>query len=85
MEVMMQSFLCPYEIQAFNEREVVYDINRKAFTRGVDFMDDAYKALWFGMVKTLVSTEWALWEETEGVPEDVMRIKIAKKIDKFSR
>ncbi len=85
MEVMMQSFLCPYEIQAFNEKEVVYDINRKAFTRGVDFMDDAYKALWFGMVKTLVSTEWAVWEEKEGVSEDVIRIKTAKKIDKFSR
>ena len=37
--------------------------------------------MWHGMVKTLVSAEWSVWEEDS--PAGKMRIRIAKKIDKF--
>ena len=46
-------------------------------------MTSAYNAMWYGMVKTLVSPEWFVWEETEGVDESIYRVKIAMKIDKF--
>lgn len=85
IEVMLQSFLCPYEILVFNKDEVVYDINRKAFGRGIQMMTTAYTAYWYGMIKTLIGPEWSLWEDTDDVDEDVYRIKIAKKIDKFCR
>ena len=41
----------------------------------------AYLALWNGMCKTLVGTEWFCWEEE--TEENILRIKIARKIDKF--
>lgn len=84
-EVILQSVLCPYEVVAFNQEEVVYDINRKSFNRGLNMITTAYNALLYGMVKTLVSPEWFVWEETEGVGEDIYRVKIAKKIDKCCR
>ena len=83
IEMILQSVLVPYEVVAFNEEEVIYDINRKAFGRGLPMMTTAYNAYFYGMVKTLVSPEWFFWEETEDVPEDIYRAKIAKKIDKF--
>ena len=85
IEVILQTVLCPYEVIAFNKDEVIYDINRKAFGRGLDMMTTAYNAYFYGMVKTLVGPEWSFWEETENVPEGIYRVKIAKKIDKFCR
>ena len=35
------------------------------------------------MTRTLVNAQWFLWEEKEKVSEDKLRIKIARKIDKF--
>ena len=81
IEMILQSVLTPYEIVAFNSEEVIYDINRKAFNRGLQELTTAYTAMWYGMVKTLVSPEWHVWEEKEGVPEETFRIKIARKVD----
>jgi hypothetical protein len=38
--------------------------------------------MWYGMAKTLINAQWALWEEDS--PEGKLRIKIAKRIDKFA-
>ena len=35
------------------------------------------------MTKTLVNTQWSLWEIKEDTPADKLRIKIGRKIDKF--
>lgn len=85
IEVLLQAVLCPYEVVSFNKDEVVYDIDRKSFGRGLNMMTTAYNALWYGMVKTLVSPEWSVWEDTDGVSKDMYRIKIATKTDKFCR
>ena len=42
---------------------------------------EAHVWMWAGMVKTLVNVQWSLWEEDS--PEGKLRIKIARKIDKF--
>lgn len=44
---------------------------------------NAHVAYWYGMTKTLVNAQWSLWEEPDNTPDDKLRIKIAKKIDKF--
>ena len=45
----------------------------------------AYNAMWYGMVKTLVSPEWFVWEEAENVPAETYRVHIGRKIDKYCR
>lgn len=85
IEVLLQSVLCDYEVVAFNMDEVILDINRKAFGRKLNMMTTAYTAYWYGMVKTMISPEWSVWEELADVSDDTFRIKIAKKIDKFCR
>ena len=85
IEVLLQSIQCKYEIVAFNKEEVVYEIDRKLFGRGRNRMTTAYTAFWYGMAKTLISPEWSVFEETEGVGEEIYRIKITKLIDKFCR
>lgn len=82
IEVVLQGLLIPYEVEAFNANEVIYNIDRsKLCIGGAAKMLDAHVAYWYGMTKTLVSAEWSLWEENS--PEGKVRIKIAKKIDKF--
>lgn len=86
IEVLLQIIRCPYTLAAFNKDEVVLDIDRKYFNRKqAGGLTKAYIALWYGMVKTLVSPEWSVWEETEGVDESIFRVKIAMKIDKCCR
>ncbi len=34
--------------------------------------------VWYGITKSLVNAQWALWEEDS--PEEKLRIKIAKKL-----
>ena len=41
--------------------------------------------MWYGMVKTLVSPEWFVWEDTENVPAETYRVHIGRKIDKYCR
>jgi hypothetical protein len=83
IEMYLQSARIPYDIEAFNKDEVVYTIDRMALSNRLNRMIDTYLAYWYGATKTLVSAEWSLWEDAEGCPEDKVRVRIAKKIDKF--
>lgn len=85
IEMYLQSMFVKYEIEAFNEEEVIYVIDRNGLTvfgsqaRYVD----ALLAYWYGMSKTLINAQWSCWEEPGDTTPDKLRIKIAKKIDKF--
>ncbi len=81
LEMFLQSMHIPYDVEAFNGEEVIYQVDRMALANHMPRMITAYMAFWYGMVKTLVSAQWSLWEEDS--PEGKVRIKIAKKIDKF--
>jgi hypothetical protein len=83
IEMYLQSVRVPYEIEAFNKDEIVYVINRNALATGAPKFVDAQVAYWYGMTKTLVNAQWSLWEEAGDAPADKLRVKIAKKIDKF--
>jgi hypothetical protein len=86
MEILFQLWLGEYSIVAFNKDEVIYDIKRLGGQEHKSpHVVKGYIALWYGMARTLIGSQWAAWRETEGVPEDVVRVKIAKKIDKFCR
>ena len=82
IEMLLQSLVCGYEIEAFNKDEVIYVINRADLAiTGTQSLCEAHLYMWQGMVKTLVNAQWSVWEEDS--PKGKMRIKIAKKIDKF--
>lgn len=72
-----------YEVEAFNKEEVQYIVDRNNLTVYNPGMADAYVAYWYGMTKTLVNAQWSLWEIKDDTPADKLRIRIAKKIDKF--
>ncbi len=84
LEVILQCAGVQYTVEAFNSNEVIIVfprtmlniLNQRILSCLIDY--------WYGECKTLVSAEWFLWEElTEGLPEDMCRIKIGKKIDKY--
>ena len=81
LEMFLQSMRVPYEIEAFNGTECIYDIDRTALANYMPKQVDAYVWFWYGMTKSLVNAQWSLWEEDSA--EGRLRIKIAKKIDKF--
>ena len=82
IEMLLQSLVCGYEVEAFNKDEVIYVINRGDLAiTGTQSLCEAHLYMWQGMVKTLVNAQWSVWEEDS--PKGKMRIKIAKKIDKF--
>lgn len=82
LEVLLQSLVCKYQVEAFNKDEVILVIDRAGLEiTGTKDVPEAHLWMWQGMVKTLVNTQWSLWEEAS--PAGKMRIKIAKKIDKF--
>lgn len=83
IEVVLQSNGTPYEVVAFNKDEVILDIDKAKLERGTAHMADAYLAMWNGMIKTLVSARYFVWEETEGAEEGKLRIKLGNKIDFF--
>lgn len=83
IEVILQSTLVPYSIVSFTGEEVILDINRLGLERQMPPLTLAYFSMWNGMAKTLISAEWAAWQVTEDVPEDILRLKIAKKTDKY--
>ena len=83
IEMFLQCLLVKYEVEAFNSEEVIYVIDRNALTKNTPRAADAFVSMWYGMTKTLVSARWSLWEEPDDTPADKLRIKIAKKIDKF--
>ena len=77
----LQSLHAQYEVEAFNGEECVYVIDRGVLANNMPKMVNAYLWFWYGMTKSLVNPQWSLWEEDS--PEGKLRIKIAKKIDKF--
>ena len=82
IEMQLQSIMCEYEIEAFNENECIYVIDLPGLEMGgCKEVPKVHVDFWYGMVKTLVNAQWSLWEEDS--PEGKLRIKIAKKIDKF--
>ena len=82
IEMQLQSLMCDYTVEAFNENECIYQIDRAGFSiGGCQEMLKAHIDFWYGMVKTMVNAQWSLWEEDS--TDDFVRIKIAKKIDKF--
>jgi hypothetical protein len=86
IELLLQMWLGDYSIVAFNKDEVIYDIKKFGGREHQSpHVVKGYIALWYGMARTLIGNQWAAWRESEGVPEDIVRIKIAKKIDKFCR
>lgn len=83
IETYLQAMTIPYEIEAFNQEEVIYVIDRNKLSLMEPKYVDCIVAYWYGATKTLINAQWALWEEPENTPEDKIRIKIAKKVDKF--
>lgn len=81
LEMFLQSLHAQYEVEAFNGEECVYVIDRGVLANNMPKMVNAYLWFWYGMTKSLVNPQWSLWEEDS--PEGKLRIKIAKKIDKF--
>ena len=71
------------EVEEFNAERVILRVNRAALEQRMPKQTGAYLAFWNGMVKTLVSAEWFVWEEADENAPDVVRVMIAKKIDKF--
>ncbi len=81
LEMYLQSMSTSYEIEAFNKDEVIYVIDRKQLCMFRPSIIDCLLYYWSGMTRTLVNAQWFLWEEDS--PEGKLRIKIAKKIDKY--
>lgn len=82
IELDLQALNVEYEIEAFNKNEVIYVINRSGLEiTGAKMLPECHLWYWSGAAKTMINAEWKLWEENS--PEGKMRIKIAKKIDKF--
>lgn len=82
IEMLLQSLVCSYQVEAFNQNEVILVIDRSGLEiTATKNVPEAHLWMWRGMVKTLVNAQWSLWEEDS--PGGKMRIKIAKKIDKF--
>ncbi|MDR1560047.1 MAG: hypothetical protein LBS84_10195 [Clostridiales bacterium] len=83
IEMFLQSMTVAYEIESFNKNEVVYVIDRVKLCSGQPRFADCLVSYWYGMAKTLINAQWALWEEPADTPDSKLRVKIAKKIDKF--
>ena len=85
IEMLLKCMRYHYDIEAFNEQEAIYILNRNELKCYTSKLDIAYLSFWHGATKTLLNAQWALWEEPkEDTPADKIRIKIAKKIDKFA-
>ena len=82
IEILLHPLVCKHEVGAFNREEVVLVIDRTGLEiTGTKNVPEAHLMMWQGMVKTLVNAQWSVWEEDS--PARKMRVKIAKKIDKF--
>lgn len=81
IEIYLQIMHAEYEIEAFNDQEVIYTIDPYNLSFGNVRQINALIGYWYGMSKTLINPQWSVWEENS--PESKLRLKIAKKIDKF--
>lgn len=82
IEMYLQCMRAPYEVEAFNEEEVIYVVDRASLSYGNELYVQTMLWYWFGAAKTLMSPQWSVWEEDS--PEGKLRIRIGKKIDKYS-
>lgn len=83
IELIMQARKVDLKVIAFNKEEVIYELERTRF-EPYEFIALGYISMWNGMAKTVISAQWACWEEkTDDVPEGWVRVKIAKRIDKY--
>ena len=65
------------------QKECILVIDRSGLEiTGTKDVPEAHLAMWYGMAKTLINAQWSCWEEDS--PAKKLRIKIAKKIDKFA-
>ena len=82
IEMFLQCMRIPYNIEAFNKNECIYDIDSAVMAQHNTFgLVHSYKWFWYGITKCLVNAQWSLWDEDSA--EGRLRIKIAKKVDKF--
>jgi len=84
LEMFLQCMQVDYQIEAFNAEECIYVLDPNELNFGMfgsNLMAFSYVWFWYGMTKSLVNAQWSLWEEDS--PEGKLRIKIAKKVDKF--
>lgn len=82
IEMFLQCMRVPYNIEAFNKGECVYDIDAGILSSRNSYgLVHSYKWFWYGITKSLVNAQWSLWDEDSA--EGRLRIKIAKKVDKF--
>jgi len=83
IEMQLQALVCGYTVEAFNEKECVLVIDRSGLEiTGTRDLPEAHLSMWYGMSKTLINAQWSCWEEDS--PAGRLRIRIAKKIDKFA-
>ena len=83
IEMYLQCMTVPYEVEAFNEKEVIYVIDRHRLSLNQPKFVDCLLSYWYGISKTLINSGWAVWEEPNENSDSLLRLKIAKKIDKF--
>lgn len=82
IELQLQTVFCDYEVEAFNQNEVVYVIDRAGLEiTGAKKLPECHLWFWEGAVKTLVDAQYMVWEEDSA--DGKLRVKIAKRIDKF--
>ena len=81
IEMFLQANRVPYEVEAFNEDEVIYQIDATVLGNHLPKQNLVYVTFWRGMTRSLVGAEWSLWEDNS--TEETIRLVIAKKIDKF--
>ncbi|MGI6069355.1 MAG: hypothetical protein ACOYBE_02900 [Blautia sp.] len=81
LEMFLQANRVSYEVEAFNKEEAIYKIDAKALANNLNRQNLVYVAFWRGMTRSLVNAQWSLWEEDS--TEETLRLKIAKKVDKF--
>ncbi|MDO5107181.1 MAG: hypothetical protein Q4D39_02785 [Coriobacteriaceae bacterium] len=83
IEVILQCLMIPYEVEVFNKQEVVYLIDRDDIANHVPLLPDALVSMWYGMGRSLLGHMYFAWEDKlEDTPDSILRLKIARKIDK---
>jgi hypothetical protein len=61
IEMLLQSLVCDYEVEAFNKNEVILIIDRGGLEiTGTTDLPEAHLYMWHGMVKTLVNAQWSV-------------------------
>jgi hypothetical protein len=85
IKVMLDIQLVPNELDCFTADEVRIKVSNEDFTARFDMapldeLIDGYEALWYNMVKTMVSAEWSCWIDDKD--EEIMTIVVKRRVDK---